>query len=139
MIWFKQHKILTTIIVILAVILIGGIASAPSPQKKTTSNTATKVKPDTSNLDASIKFNDSALQVTNNESKDWNSCIVKLNNSYKYQNATIAYKDSLIIPFSSFTKSDGTKFDSLTTSPKNVYISGCSGMEQRYGYFATNQ
>ena len=107
-------------------------ASQPKPEPP-------KPKEDTSELNADVKFSSSAFQIINNEDKDWVGCKLKLNDKYEYKNATIPKKDSLIVSFNSFNKSDGTRFNYFETAPKNLYIGSCQNMSSaRYGYYGIN-
>lgn len=92
-------------------------------------------------LDVSVKFNDKAFLITNNESKDLANCRMKLNSGtfggggFAYTQDIIQTKDAVIVPYGAFTKDDGTRFDFITTQPKNLFISCDMGSEHATNYF----
>lgn len=97
---------------------------------------AEEPKKDTSEFKADIKHSGTALMVTNEEDIDWTGCKIRINSNYIYDNATVPKRDSLIIPFAGFAKSDGTRFDYTETSLRNVSIGSCEGENSlRDGYY----
>lgn len=99
-----------------------------------------EAKPDTSDLNAEVKYNDMTVEVMNNEDKDWVNCRVTVNGSYDFRDVTFPKKEKISLLLSSFTKSDGTRFNYTTTAFKEMSITRCEGENsQRGGYFnATN-
>lgn len=94
-----------------------------TPTKKPEPTKATKHE-----LDAIIKFNELAFLITNNEKEDWTNCKFEMNSGllsggYVFRTDLLKANDPVIVPFRNFTKSDGTRFNSETTAPKNVSVS----------------
>lgn len=102
------------------------------PTQKTTTPTPTAVvtktetpKADTSLLNATVKkaYDVPGIEITNNESVQWDECKLVLNSDYKRTiNNPLQPNDPLNNPYALFTKSDGTKFDYTKIEPKSVLI-----------------
>jgi sRNA-binding protein len=78
-------------------------------------------------LDAKVNYGWGGVQLVNNETKDWNGCSIELNNGlfgggYSSKPPTIVAKDTVIIPWTNFTKGDGTRFSYGSTAPKTIDI-----------------
>ncbi|GEM_PF-2487527 len=93
-------------------------------------------------IDAKVNYSTTAFKIGNNEDKDWKTCKLELNShglssGYVYRADSIAANDSLIVPFSEFTESDGTRFNVLSTKPQNLSIF-CDdvGGQKGWNYFA---
>lgn len=155
----KQVKIGLTIITIIFFALFGIASdknetqSTPAPKAEAVSNESpapsettkpVETKPSETpkstqyELDASVKFNELSFLITNNEDKNWTNCKLEMNSGiikggYTYKAEAIPSKDPLIIPFSEFTKGDGTRFNSYDTKPKNVSIS-CDRVDGEHGF-----
>jgi len=88
-------------------------------------------------LDAKVTYNNMAFKIDNNEDRNWTNCKFKVNDAYEYRaDEGINAKDSLIIPYTEFTKKDGTRLNIYLTKAKNMYISCDSeGKNNRYNYF----
>lgn len=134
--WSKKTKWIVTGIVVFVLVMSNAGKSAqttstPQESTKTETKTPTKVTKDNSkhSLDATVKFNEDAFLITNNEDVDWSNCTLSLNSSglfdggYKFEIEAIISKDPLIVPFREFTKGDGTRFNANSTKPKSVSIS----------------
>lgn len=94
-------------------------------------------------LDATIKFSDTAFLINNNETADWTDCKLELNSGilrggYIYKAALMAKQDALIVPFREFTKGDGTRFNSYETKAQNLSISCTVDGKRGFGYFTIN-
>jgi len=99
-----------------------------------------KQSEETKDLDASVNYNELAFKIQNNEDKNWVNCRLSLNSKYEYRVNGIAKKDSLIISYSDFAKSDGTRFNIFETKVKDLSIS-CSNegsTYSRFNYFTIN-
>ncbi len=158
--WSKKTKWIVTGIVIFIFFSIGSSSSSKpnttteaqrasnkperiEPTKTPVKKEPTKVQPKDHELDAIVKFNEQAFLITNNEADDWNNCKFELNSGilrggYTYKQATLTAKDAVIIPFSEFTKRDGTRFNAYSTKPQNVSISCDVKHTHGFNYFTIN-
>lgn len=94
-------------------------------------------------LDANVTYNAIAFKIDNKENYNWTNCTFKINGKvfsggYEYKATSgIKANDSLLIPFSEFTK-DSKRFDFFSEKPENLFIS-CDALEQhRSNYFGIN-
>ena len=103
-----------------------------SEQKKETS----VVVPE--ELDVQVLFSSDAVKIINQEDVAWSNCRVKLNNNYLYSvSGNIAAHESVIVNYSEFATSKGTRFNVYTTKLQNLYIACDSpGKTHRWSYFA---
>ena len=106
---------------------------APSPEQKKTDIPQ--------ELDGNVTYSNTAVKVDNNEELNWFNCRFKINSTYTYATSSgIKAKDSIIIPYSEFTKGDGTRFNNYQMKMNNLYVSCDSeGKSLRYNYFTINQ
>lgn len=93
-------------------------------------------------LQAEVRFSETAYQITNIEDKDWTDCKLEMNaglirGGYVYKVALIQSQDPLIIPFREFTKSDGTRFNSYETKPQSLSISCEVDGKHGFAYYGT--
>ena len=80
-------------------------------------------------LNASIARSAAGLAIHNNDTVGWSGCTVYLNHDY-----TATYNLSPgenVLPYSSFTQDDGTRFNYLTTSPTSATVM-CSDPPSEY-------
>lgn len=103
------------------------------------SSTETTEKTETPKLlDATIKkaFDVPGIEITNNESVDWENCELKLNKDYQRRiRNSLEPNLPLNNPYGLFTKSDGTRFDYTRQSPVDLYVSCDVKGSNRYNYF----
>lgn len=90
-----------------------------------------------SELDGSVNYNAVAFEISNSEPQNWTNCRMKLNDKFKYETSTgIKAQDKIVVPFSDFTTSDGTRFNFLAQQAKNLYMSCDTNMNtHRSNYF----
>jgi hypothetical protein len=94
-----------------------------------TSATAQPTKASEHELDAIVKFNETAFLITNNEKDNWNDCQFEINsgglfsNGYTYKQNELKAHDAIIIPYREFAKGDGTRFNPYTTKAQSLFIS----------------
>lgn len=90
-------------------------------------------------LDAEVRYNATAFQIKNNESKDWTGCRFTINigwvSGWVWEGG-IKANDTVIIPYRDFTKGDGTRFDSYPTKVKDLTMSCYVVGTLRTAYFA---
>jgi hypothetical protein len=113
---------------------------APAAAPKTTTPAApTTPKQDSSKeLDAQVRYNTYAFQITNNETVGWTNCKMTINSglfSGWSLNGNIPAKDSLIMAYRDFTKGDGSRFDSYSTKIKTLSINCSVNGTTRFGSF----
>lgn len=152
--WNKKVKLAITT-VFLIFIALGALTDDPQTTNpevqqeikevvEETSKPTTTVEPSSYDIDAVIKFNETAFQITNNENRDWYGCKLELNpgvlkGGYTYQQPGLPAKESIIVPFREFTKGDGTRFNLYDTKAQNLSIS-CDDVDGKrgFGYFSIN-
>ena len=113
------------------------------PKPSVTTKPTETPTPSQHELDATIKFSDTAFLITNNEKADWTECKLELNSGilrggYTYRAALMLKQDALIVPFREFAKGDGTRFNSYETKAQNLSISCTVDGKRGFGYFAIN-
>lgn len=116
----------------------GTNTSTPSAQQTVTTKPTNSPEPTGTELNAEVRFNEVAFQITNKDGKDWTNCRLALNSGllgggYTYKTDVIPANDPLFIPFREFTKSDGTRFNSDETKHQSLSISCKEG----FNYFTT--
>jgi hypothetical protein len=147
--WNKGLKWTVSIVMGLFILMGIGVAMtpteptttpAPSPAVASTVPVATPASPSpTENeLDASVRFNELAFQITNNESRIWNGCKFEINpgilkSGYIYRVESFPANDAIIIPFKEFTKGDGTRFNNYETKAQSISIY-CTDVEGQSGH-----
>lgn len=98
--------------------------------------TVAKRLPD--DLDASISTSLAGFTIKNNESQDWVSCVIKVNDrKYTYDKIWgVTAGSSHTIAFADLATSDGTRFNVFATKPKDVLLR-CNNrvQEGRSGYY----
>lgn len=100
-------------------------------------------KPTQHELKAEVKFNEVAFQITNIEDLEWTGCKLEMNagiikGGYIYKIDIIPSNKPLAIPFRSFAKSDGTRFNPYETKPQSLSISCQVGDLHGFGYYGIN-
>lgn len=96
-------------------------------------------------MDASVTFSTNAFKIENKEDYGWTKCKFELNGGgkifsggYEFTSSSgIKAKDSLIIPFSDFTK-DSQRFNFLLEKPKNLFMACDTNGQHRTNYFTIN-
>lgn len=141
----KDNRLTVGVLLALALVVWGYLFwnsrsnSTPKTSQPATQQQETQPKKDTSELNAEVKYDEVAILVTNNEDKDWKGCSLKVNGDYELTNVDLPAKQSTSLLYSSFTKADGTKFNTTTTAFKNLYIGSCTDENSsRYAYFGVN-
>lgn len=129
-------------LVVLSLILVSITSPSTRDEKQTTATSIPTTetpkeqpkpiesKKDTSELNASIRkvsTQPAGIEVTNNESSKWFGCKFVLNDSYKMQynddqGIGSGKDEALTIPYTLFTKSDGTRFNFTTIAPTSFLI-----------------
>lgn len=150
----KKPRIIFGVLIVLFFVLFGVTSDASKPKNNkepvqeapktsVTSKPTETPTPSQHELDATIKFSDTAFLITNNEKADWTECKLELNSGilrggYTYRAALMAKQDALIVPFREFTKGDGTRFNSYETKAQNLSISCTVDGKRGFGYFTIN-
>ncbi len=94
-------------------------------------------------LNGKVTYNAVAFKVDNPENYTWTNCKFEINggtfsSGYTFKSASgIKANDSLIIPFSEFTK-DGKRFNFYEQKPENLFISCDTNGQHRSNYFTIN-
>lgn len=146
--WDKRIKLVITgffVILILIGASDGGdktrtqsVNTNPTPTASPT-NTPTPVS-SKHELDAEIRFSNTAVMITNKEDKEWTYCKFEINSrgfsgGYVYKLNSFQPKDPIVIALREFTKGDGTRFDSYSTKPQNISLSCEVGDQHGFGYY----
>lgn len=150
----KKPRIIFGVLIVLFFVLFGVTSDASKPKNNkepiqeapktsVTSKPTETPTPSQHELDATIKFSDTAFLITNNEKADWTECKLELNSGilrggYTYRAALMLKQDALIVPFREFTKGDGTRFNSYETKAQNLSISCTVNGQRGFGYFTIN-
>jgi len=105
---FSKLFIIFLVLIVLFIII---LSSKPKPDNST---------PQEEDLNARVGSNVLGLVIYNDDETKWIGCTVNLNSDYKI------YADmdpgENIFSYGKFTKRDGTRFNYLTTSPKEASI-----------------
>lgn len=139
----KKEKIVGVVIVFFVVGAISNLfggpketsTEKPSPIPTTQNEPTPTPTPSRRDLNAEVKFNQVAFQITNKEDHAWTDCRLKLNSKYEYSTDAVIPQDPLIIPFSEFTKGEGTRFNPYDTKAQNLSISCDSEGQHLFGYY----
>ena len=99
------------ILVVVAAFIIGNFMSSDSDETGTI--------PD---LKAKATYNDWKINIINLDSYDWNNVKIELNKDYKIELGHIKTETLVSIDVVEFVKSDGTRFNPLTTKPVEIFI-----------------
>lgn len=115
--------IFISILLIFALVIFGlfkACKSCSSEQKEITVN---------------VNIGSDALNISNTSSNTYSGIRVKLNGDYFYETYSLGAFESKTIDYSSFSKSDGTRFLSLFQTVNNIYISGTYNGDKYWAYF----
>jgi len=109
--------VLVIIIIIIAAISGGGNNSSNNPS---------------TTLNAQVRYVGGLIYIGNNDDFSWTDVKCELNSGlissgYTYSINTLEAHSNQSISLSQFTKSDGTRFDILSTKPLNIYIHANEG------------
>lgn len=118
------------------------VKSITNPNEITGVKVAKKLSDD---LDANVTYNAIAFKIENKEDYSWTNCKFELNGGGKVFSGGYEFiskngikaKDSVIIPFSEFTK-DSKRFDFYAEKPENLFIACETNGQHRTNYFAIN-
>lgn len=119
-------------------ILVGVSIAILSSLFSTNKTPATNEHTENKDLVGSVNFSNGLFHITNQEKKDWEDCYFTINSKYRYPTDPITTRvnilksgETLSIGASEFTLEDGTRFNFLSTKPKDLSAS-CGN---RFGYW----
>lgn len=141
-------KVAITIVVIVVIGILAFLISAMNSAKdvfkdKPSDNNSTSqgAKKDDSNFNVAVEQNAFGIQITNNEKYELSDCKVEVNyaafSSGWETHESFAAGETKVLPWSSFQKGDGEKFDHDTHAVKNVMINLCKDQGSRFASFET--
>lgn len=141
----KWLIILTLLFFILSRLSSDGKKTSQNQQETDNSSETSPTKEpeaDTYDLQADIKFSDTAYQITNKDEWEWTDCKLEMNagvikGGYVYKIQLVPPNSPFFVPFSEFVKSDGTRFNSYETKPLNISVSCKVNGKRGFGYYGT--
>ena len=122
----------------LIIFIIVGVSIAILASLSPKNNTSTTDKRvENKDLAGKANFSDGQFHITNQENEDWKDCYFTINSKYRYPTdpmttrvKLLKSRETLSIGAGEFTLSDGTRFNFLSTKPKDLSASCCD----RFGY-----
>ena len=73
-------------------------------------------------LKATVSASTSGLSITNLDAFDWSNCDLQVNDDFEIKGINLASGKSVTIPAGQFATSKGTRFNLITTKPKEFFI-----------------
>jgi uncharacterized membrane protein YvbJ len=102
-----------TVFIVVIIIILWALISTNSKSSNSVPTT----------LSATVASSIDGIKITNNDTDQWDNCTFKLNNDYSDQpNGYLSSNGSVTVPYVSFTKSDGTRFNVFNTKPQSVLV-----------------
>ena len=131
------------VVIFIAFIVFVSKSASPTSDNNTTvseqdapSNTPSPTPDDDLKVEIHAFDFSKGIEVINKEGVDVSDCILKLNDSYTYNDPLLDKNADTTIPYGWFTKDDGTRFDIGKTAAKSVYINCSVNGNTKSNYFA---
>lgn len=83
-------------------------------------------------LSALVRFSPTQVSIRNDDAQTWTNCSMELNGQWERNNETIGSTESVMWQLSSFTRSNGERFNPLTHSVQRLDIHCTVGGERRH-------